>query len=69
MTIRLTQKKIKELRRQVSVTEEDVSRCRMEIDSMARAANTDRAWAKEELNKKKRPTFDGLKRRSITCGE
>lgn len=44
--------KIEQLRRQLHLSHESASRYQLEVESLARAAATDRAWAKEELDKK-----------------
>lgn len=44
--------KIEQLRRRLHLSHENASRHQLEVESLARAAATDRAWAKEELDKK-----------------
>lgn len=44
--------KIEQLRRRLHLSHENASRYQLEVESLSRAAATDRAWAKEELDKK-----------------
>ena len=63
--------KIEQLRRRLHLSHENASRYQLEVESLARAAATDRAWAKEELDKKVahmkklEAENDGLRRSNI----
>lgn len=43
--------KIEQLRRRLHLSHENASKYQLEVESLARAAATDKAWAKEELDK------------------